>query len=171
MFWGTSLFVLFISSWQKLIKMIDCPVQLVHLHGEPCLVHADSCLISDSIPEMVGDVDTGNVVGYELLSNIFAAGGKCPPNGRANTHPVASMCAPSIVGLQSNLLNVLLLLEWTIPCIHGENKLLNSLHLAFVVSSRTRPLCGIIFLKSSSIICLWSISGVGSKSDNRIHSP
>ncbi len=111
MFWGTSLFVLFISSWQKLIKMIDCPVQLVHLHGEPCLVHADSCLISDSIPEMVGDVDTGNVVGYELLSNIFAAGGKCPPNGRANTHPVASMCAPSIVGLQSNLLNVLLLLE------------------------------------------------------------
>jgi hypothetical protein len=70
-----------------------------------------SCLISDCIPEMVGDVDTGNAVGYELLSNIFAAGVKCPPIGRANTHPVASMCAPSIVGLQSNLLNVLLLLE------------------------------------------------------------
>jgi len=95
---------------QKLIKMTDCPVQLVQLHGEPCLVHADSCLISDSIPEMVGDVDAGNVVGYEPLSNIFAAGGKCP-TGRANTHPVASMCAPSIIGLQSNLLNVLLLLE------------------------------------------------------------
>jgi hypothetical protein len=38
------------------------------------------------------------VASYELLSNIFVVGGKCPPNGKGNTHHVASMCAPSIVG-------------------------------------------------------------------------
>jgi hypothetical protein len=124
MFWEASLFVLFIWSWQKLIKMTDCPVQLVHLHGEPCLVHADSCLISDSIPEMVGDVDAGNVVGYEPLSNIFAAGGKCP-TGRASTHPVASMCAPSIIGLQSNLIECALVTGMNNPISNNQSTIMN----------------------------------------------
>ncbi len=39
-------------------------------------------------------------------------------------------------------------LEWTIHYMHGENKMLiNSLHLAFVVSNKTWPPCGIIYLK------------------------